>query len=125
MVKVLLDSSFILTCVKQKIDFFDYLQAGGYEILIPREVINEIEKKSEEGKGEQKNNASITVNLLKKPNFKKINLAGKNVDRGIISYAKENKGIVVATLDQEIKKSLRGKNKILVVRGKRELEVLG
>jgi len=44
MKQAILDTNFILTCVKQKIDFFEWFNLNGIEILIPLEVINEIKK---------------------------------------------------------------------------------
>ena len=40
---VLLDTSFILTCVRNKIDFFEQLELEGFKILVPKQVIKEIE----------------------------------------------------------------------------------
>ena len=37
-----MDSSFILTCVRQKIDFFEEIELKGIQILIPKQVIREI-----------------------------------------------------------------------------------
>ena len=39
----LLDTSFILTCVRNKIDFFEQLELNGFKIIIPEQVIKEIE----------------------------------------------------------------------------------
>ena len=63
-----------------------------------------------------------TLKILKENNFKKIDIKEKNVDRGIIRFAAENPKIVIATLDREIKKTV--KNQKLVVRGNKELEIL-
>ena len=57
--------------------------------------------------------------------FKRINLNTKNVDNGMIKFAKENPDIIVATLDKQIKNSLKNKNKIMVIRRKQKLEIIG
>ncbi len=120
---ILLDTNFILTCVKQKVDFFEFLEFEGFKILIPKQVINEIESFSESGKKFHfKKDAELALKILKENNFKKIDIKEKNVDRGIIRFAAENPKIVIATLDREIKKTV--KNQKLVVRGNKELEIL-
>ncbi len=43
MKKVILDTNFIVTCVKQKIDFFEDIKLQGIKILIPKQVIKETE----------------------------------------------------------------------------------
>ena len=113
----LLDSSFILTCVKQKIDFFEFLENEGFQIMIPKQVLNEIEKISK-----TKEYAKLVLQFLRKNKFKEINLKEKNVDFGIIKYAKENPKTIIATLDRGIKNKV--KNNKLVIRGKKKLEVV-
>lgn len=112
MKQVILDTSFIMTCVKQKIDFFEEIKFMGMEVLIPREVIEELKKKQ----------AKTALKLIEKSSFKEISLGTKNVDNGIIKIAKENKEMIIATLDAEIKNSVR--NHKLVIRGKKNLEVI-
>ncbi|GBE20247.1 Fcf1 [archaeon BMS3Abin17] len=110
MKQVLLDTSFIITCIKQKIDFFEELI--GYDVLIPKQVIKELEGLD----------SKLALRLLEKNKFKKIDLRLRNVDEGIKNYAKKNKNIIVATLDGELKKNI--KNKKLVIRFKKRLEVI-
>jgi len=120
---ILLDTNFILTCVKQKIDFFEFLEFEGFKILIPKQVILEIENFSESGKKLHfKKDAELALKILKENNFKKVNLKENNVDRGIIKFAAENPKIIIATLDREIKNKI--KNRKLVIRGKKELDIL-
>ena len=113
----ILDSSFILTCAKQKIDFFEFLENNGVQAIIPKEVLKEIQ-----GVAKSKGYGKLALQVLKKNKFKEINLGTRNVDSGIIKYAKENLEIIVATLDGEIKN--RTRNKKLFIRGKRKLEII-
>ena len=113
----ILDSSFILTCVKQKIDFFEFLENGGIQIVIPKQVINEIEKISK-----SKDYGKTALQILKKNRFNKIDLNEKNVDFGIVKYARKNPEIIVATLDTGIKRKI--KNQKLIIRGKKKLEIV-
>jgi rRNA-processing protein FCF1 len=119
MEKILLDTNFILSCIRKKIDFFEELI--GYEILVPIQVINEIKRITESNKKLKfKDEAKVALKLLEKSNYKKINLEFNYVDRGIKKFVSKDKKIIVATLDDELKKILERK---LVIRGKK-LEIM-
>ncbi|MFQ5532071.1 MAG: PIN domain-containing protein [Candidatus Nanoarchaeia archaeon] len=117
--EVLLDTSFILTCIKQKIDFLEGLLLMGYKSLIPNQVIKELE-----GLSKSNDNAKTALKILNsnKTYYKIINLEGKNTDNAIINYTKENPKTAIGTLDREIKKAV--KNNKIVIRGKKRLEVI-
>lgn len=117
MKQTILDTSFILSCVRQKIDFFEELYLMGISIIIPKEVISEIEKFKE-----KKLEAQTALKLLEKKDFELIELGKGHVDKKIINYAKENSEVLVATLDREIKRKV--KNQKLVIRGKKKLEIV-
>ena len=124
MKRIILDTNFILTCVKQKIDFFEYLEMHGIQILIPEQVINEIKRIAiSRKKMHFKDDAELSLFILEKNKnkFKKIKLDIKNVDNAIIKYTKKNPDVIIATLDREIKKKTSAKN--LVIKGKKRLEV--
>jgi rRNA-processing protein FCF1 len=112
MKQVLLDTSFILTAVRQRIDFFEEIESLGLQILIPEQVIREL----------QGLKASVALSILNKKKFKKIDLQQKEVDKGIISYSKSHIAVIIATLDSEIKKKTR--NRKLVIRQKKKIEVI-
>lgn len=114
MKKILLDTNFIISCIKQKIDFFEELYLMGIIIIIPEEVIKELKKLKRES----------ALNLLEnvKDKFKTISLKGKNVDNAIINFAKENPDLIIATLDKGIQKKIR--NKKMVIRDRRKLEII-
>lgn len=115
MKQVILDTSFILTCAKQKIDFFDKLELSGFQIIIPKQVIAELT-------GLAKSNlfAKLSLKILEKNSFKEKDLETKNTDEGIIKFAKKDITIYVATLDEGILKKTR--NRKILIRGKRSLE---
>jgi len=115
MKETILDSSFILTCVKQKIDFFREIPLMGIKIIIPEQVIGEIKRLKNP-------NPELALKLLGKNSFKKISLGKAHVDKLIIKFAKENPKVIVATLDREIKK--KTKNQKLVIRGRKKLEII-
>jgi rRNA-processing protein FCF1 len=122
MKQVLLDTNFILTCVKQKIDFFKEIPEKGIEILIPKQVIEEIKRIANSTKKLKfRDDAKLAQIILEKNFFKEIEIKGKYADKGIIKYALENPKLIVATLDREIKRKIT--NSKLVVRGKKKLEL--
>jgi rRNA-processing protein FCF1 len=121
--KVILDTNFILTCIKQKIDFFEEIKLMGMQILIPRQVIEEIERIADSKKKLHfREDAKLSLRLFKKNIFKKIDLKKRYVDKALIKFAKENPEFIVATLDKELKKKI--KNNKLVIREKKKLEII-
>lgn len=111
MKQVLLDTNFILTCMNQKIDFFEEFYLSGIQIIIPENVVGELEKLKK----------TSALKLLEKNEFQKILLKGKNVDNSIVEYSKKNPKIIVATLDQEIRKKI--KNQKISIRNRKKLEI--
>lgn len=116
-----LDTNFILSCIRKKIDFFEKIPLMGMKIIIPLQVIDEIKKISRQGKGKFKEDAKFALTLMSKNKFKRIDLYTKNVDNGLINLSK-NKNYIIATLDTEIKN--RTKNPNLVIRGEKNLEII-
>ncbi len=120
--KTLLDTSFILTCIRNKIDFMEELSLQGLEILIPEQVISEIKQISTSKKKFRfRDEAELALRILQKSKFKKIDLKTKNTDNGIMKYSKEHE-VIVATLDRELKRRVKAQR--LVIRGKKKLEIL-
>jgi len=114
MKQVLLDTSFIITCVKQKIDFFEELKFKGFKLIIPKQVIAELENLK----------AELALKLLEKEkkSYKLIEFKKSYVDKGIIEFAEKNPRAVIATLDSDLKNRLL--NQKLVIRGKKKLEII-
>ena len=123
----ILDTNFILTCVKQKIDFFEDIKLMGFQIVIPKQVISEIEKipKSKK-KLHFRDDALLSLKLLEKNHefYKNIDLSkyGKNTDKRIKSFSDKHPEAVIATLDRELKK--KTKNKKIIIRNKKKLEII-
>ena len=123
MKQILLDTNFILTCVRQKIDFFEDIKFMGMGIIIPNQVIEEIKRVAgSKQKAHSREAAELALRILEKGFYRKIKLDKKPVDNGIKDFANKNNEIIVATLDRELKNKIKG-NK-LVIRGKKTLEVV-
>ena len=112
MKQVILDTSFILSCVEQKIDFFEKISDEGIQILIPEQAIDELM-----GLG-----AQLALDIIEKNKFKLIKISGKDADNAIINFTKENSHVIVATLDRGLQKKI--KNKKMIIRGKKKIEIV-
>ena len=117
-----LDTNFILSCVRKKIDFFVDIPQIGMKIIIPLQVMDEIRKFSRQARGTLKEEAKLALMILENQKFKRVDLYNRNVDNGIIKLANDNPNYIVATLDRAIK--VKTKNQNLVIRGEKELEVI-
>jgi len=122
MKQAILDTNFIITCVKQKIDFFEELRFMGLQVVVPKQVIAELERLVKTKKGAAKNQAELTLAILRANIPKLIDLKQNYVDKALINYSKKHKDIIIATLDSELKKKLKC-NKI-VIRNKKKLQIL-
>jgi rRNA-processing protein FCF1 len=114
--RVLLDSSFIVSCVRNRIDFLSQLEGQGFRVLVPREVLQELKDLKNKNTTSHDDRIAIKValDMLSKKRISKIKIGGKNVDDGLIM--KGNEGYHVATLDAAIKRQVP--DKIVVFRSK-------
>lgn len=122
--EIVLDTNFILTCVKQKIDFVELaeqLTDKKISWIVPQQVLNELGcLKDRVGmKTADKEAATLSFEILQMIKPKIVELGrGPNVDIGIVNYIK-GKDIVLATLDKGLKN--RVDNKILTIKGKKNI----
>ncbi|HLC78098.1 MAG TPA: PIN domain-containing protein [Candidatus Nanoarchaeia archaeon] len=125
MQQALLDTNFIITCIKQKIDLFEELQFRGISIIIPKQVIEELKKLSSK-KGEAADVSEFALKYLKTGNFEEVNLPinhfHNKVDEAIMDYAEKNPSLIIATLDKRIRMHLD--NPHIVIRGRKKLDIL-
>jgi len=123
MKKVLLDTNFLIACIKNKIDFFEEIKFQGYKLIIPENVIRELKKISKSNqKRKSKEAAEIALELIKRDSYEKLKFEKRNTDNEIAKFANSKEDIIVATLDRELKRKIK-KNK-MVIKGKKKLEVL-
>jgi len=121
------DTNFLIYLVKY--NAAHELEDLHIKIFLPSQVINELEKKSKEGKGEDKKASHYALVLVKeweKNNSLSIKkVEAKSADDAIINLALENKGnCFVATHDKELMKKLKkAKIAVIGVRQKKFLEI--
>ena len=101
MKKILLDTSFFIDCIDYKIDFYDEFKYlfGNYKIIVTKAVLNEIKKLKLE-------------KFLK--DFEVVDVGEKNADRSILKFALNEKNLIVATNDKELRNIFK-KNKIKTI----------
>lgn len=123
MAKVLLDTNFILNCVRERFDFFEEILMMGHRIVIPKEVMAEIERLSRGARVKKDRDvADLSLKILSVNDFDVISCPGKYVDKGIVNFLMENPEFILATYDKELKRKVS--NRVLVLRGKKKLEII-
>ena len=112
--EVILDSSFIISCVRKRIDFLEALREIGFRAVVPREVLQEMKDlKKRSGTSHLEREAiDIAFEMLGK--VKKIKVGGRTVDEGLIAKGRE--GIHIATLDRAVKREVP--NRIVILDSK-------
>ena len=114
--EVLLDSSFVISCVKERVDFLDQLEEQGFRVKIPREVMQEMKDLRKKSKLSRASREAIDVamRLIEKRKVKKTSIGDGPVDDWLIKKGQE--GYYIATLDGEIKNKIP--NKVVLFRSK-------
>jgi rRNA-processing protein FCF1 len=119
---VLLDTNFILSCIRKKIDFADEIKFLGLKIVVPTEVKQELKNLVEKSQKKFQEESKIALRILEKNKFEEISLGIKNVDNGIVNFANEHNDYIVATLDKEMQSKL--KNHKLIIKGNKQIEII-
>jgi rRNA-processing protein FCF1 len=119
--EVLLDTNFIISCILKRIDFITQLEEGGFKIIVPREVLQEM--KDLRFRKDQTHEERIAIDagfeMLNQKNVKKIGLGKGKVDEELIKKGKN--GYYIATLDNGIKRKVP--NRIIIKKAKGKIEV--
>ena len=111
--EVILDSSFIISCVRAGIDFLEQLEELGLKPVVPKEVLQELKDiKARTGiSPKDKEFIDIAFQMIEQKKTKKMSLGDFNkVDDGLIKKGKE--GIYIATLDKAIQREVP--NRIII-----------
>ncbi len=119
--QVILDSSFIISCVRERIDFLTQLNEQGFTPIVPREVIQEMKdlRISNRVSHDERIAIDVAFELLEKAKVKKTTLGTGRVDDFLIKRGQE--GIFIATLDKGIKK--RVPKKIVIFKAQNRVGV--
>jgi len=122
--RVLLDTNFILECVKNKIDLSELEIYGN--IILPVQVYSELQLISLDSRQKEKDKkiARLALQIIEERRFDKTSLGNEKVDDGIVNYVRRNENIIVATLDKESKDRLDGISKTLTIRNKKKIVLL-
>lgn len=121
--EVILDSSFVISCIRNRIDFISQLEEQGFKVVLPREVLQEIKDlKSKTLSREDRLAVDVALELFEKNKLKKISFGQGKVDDYLIQKGLE--GIYIATLDKGIKRKidktvviLKSKNSVGIEKG--------
>ena len=102
--EVILDSSFIITAMKNKLDFVDLLKEKGFSVKVPREVLIELKDLRLKVSHEERVTIDLALSLIEKGNVRKMVIGKKKVDLALIERGKT--GSYIATLDNAIKREI-------------------
>jgi len=120
---IILDTNFILTCIKQEIRLFEQLRDSYPEekIIVPGIVIEEINHlaKNMKLKMSERESADLSLQIIGKESILIFDLPEEKADDAIVNYAAKNPGTIVASLDKEMMKRLKKKAKFLTIRKKK------
>ena len=125
MKKIILDTNFIIYCTEKKIDYKTEIlniSSSGYELVVPRPVILEIMLISQNAKKySDKNAAKLALDILEHNQVEIIETKTNIADDAVVELAEESLGSIVASLDLQLRKRLKGIAKILIVNSSKEL----
>ena len=119
---VILDSSAVMMLFEFSIDLEDELTRllGGYHVILPRPIVDELRFLSEHRKGKKRQNAKAALELIKKYEIADEKETG---DNAVLHLAQRLNGIII-TNDRELRKRakevslktiyLRSKNKLVL-----------
>ena len=116
---VFLDSSFVISCVKRKIDFLSELRLLGFNPVLPIETYQELKDLKLNLSRENRNAVVLALKLFESEKIKKIKLGSRSADEGLIILGR--KGHYIASLDSAVKRSV--KNRVVISDSKNSLIV--
>jgi len=118
---VILDTSAILMFFEFSVDWEQELMRllDGYRIVVPTEVIKELEILSRQTASTRKRKAAAALKLAKR--YQTAETIAENADDAVIEAAKKTQGVVV-TNDTELRKRLNHDSiPVIFLRGKKKL----
>jgi len=131
MIKIILDTNFLVYSAKQKIDYLREilnLISEKKEIIVLSSVVSELENLAAKSR-KLKNRASAELALQILKNYvkdKKIKIreSDKKADYTIKEISKKERNVILATADRKLKSEVKGKARILSIKKSRHLELV-
>ena len=117
--EVILDTNFIISCLKRKIDFISELEGMGFRILVPLEVMQELKDLRLEKGHAERGIIELALQIVEE-NGKKTRLGNRTVDEGLIEKGKA--GCYIATLDRAVQRAVD--NTVLINNSRNSLEIV-
>ncbi len=120
--EVILDTNFVIYCIKEKIDFISQLKEMGFQIVMPREVFQELKNlKTKTGtKRVDKESIDIALKMFSEGDVKKVSLGNNTyADEGLIKKGKE--GVYIATLDAGIRRNVP--NRVIILNAQKRVAI--
>ena len=131
MIKIILDTNFLIYSAKQKVDYVREilnLISEKKEIIVLSSVVSELENLAAKSR-KLKNRASAELALKILKNYiknKKIRIqkSDKNADYAIKEISKKEKNVILATADRKLKSEVKGNVRVLSIKKSRHLELV-
>ncbi len=117
--EVLLDSNFIIACIKEKIDFITQLEEQGFKVFLPLEVYQELKDLKYKVSPIDREAINVAFEVFEKKGIKKMRLGNDAVDRELIKKGKH--GYFIATLDGAIKNEVP--NRVVIFASQKRIGV--
>ncbi len=117
--KVILDSNFIISCIKKNIPFIDQLEEKGFEILLAREVLQELKDLKQKLSHDNRLAIDLAFQMFEKKKLKKTTLSHEKIDLALIQ--KGRAGYYIASLDAAIKREVP--NRVIISNSKNSIEI--
>ena len=131
MIKIILDTNFLVYSAKQRVDYLREifnLISEKKEIIVLSSVVSELENLAAKSR-KLKNRASAELALKILKNYvkdKKIKIreSDKKADYTIKEISKKERNVILATADRKLKSEVKGKARILSIKKSRHLELV-
>jgi rRNA-processing protein FCF1 len=109
MIKVLLDTNFLMYCAQQKIQFIeqiDELINQKYELIILDKVMDELNMIKSRNNARESKEAKLVLDIIRSTGKFKIEKGlGKNADDSLLLT--DSKESIIATIDRELRKRFK------------------
>jgi len=113
--RIILDTNFLIDCIRFKIDL--KFELAGNELFILDSIMSEIEKVAER-ETKESSLAKLALAYIKKKDLKILKPKEKNTDLSLLNYSK--RGYVIATHDKVLKNKIKKEGgKVTFIRQKR------